>query len=152
MIVGEMKRDGLIPDLSEVEPNELANELEREERKREESRMVARNQAALEPGGWWCLLLRSGRGSDLDWGRGLKGCVFLYVKFEMSKRHLTGNVSKWDYLKRGHRQTRRGPGSKAWGSPASQGQEEEEKPGEERERSAQWEQNKDSAVSSTCRE
>lgn len=51
MVVGEMKRDGLIPDLSEVEPNELANELEREERKCEESRMVARNQAALEPGG-----------------------------------------------------------------------------------------------------
>lgn len=45
MIVGEMKRDGLIPDLSEVEPNELANELER----RTETRGV--QDGSQEPGG-----------------------------------------------------------------------------------------------------
>lgn len=43
MIVGEMKRDGFILDLFEVELNEFVNELEREERKREEFRMVVRN-------------------------------------------------------------------------------------------------------------
>lgn len=52
-----------------------------------------------EPGGIrtrWMMVPLTEEWERIRFGlrEGPQGCVFLYVKFEMSKRHLTGNVSK----------------------------------------------------------